>query len=494
MPDSSLPPIAAAPLDARGLKIPSRRLKLAAVVFLFIAVVAVSMPRLLIPLGFAGGSVDGDWFTLGVNLATVGVLGDKEEPLVYRAPGFPAFIALVLKLTVDPDRHTPEIVNGIGPTAVLFAQAFLLGLSTVLLHAWLSRRLSPVSAFAAALLFGTNAYSLVLAGLVHYDLLHWALLIAFILVLEVALESEGRNGPATSFFAGLVLGAWVLTRPTALLVPLSVLPLFIAGKRGRSGLRSYAALILGFLILLLPWTARNFAVTGRLLPVHAQGWTAMFASTCEPLLRNPDVYEWNSVGLRDYLPLYTRVTGEKEIAISTYSRQVIRLEDAAREAAISNLKEKPHVYAVNFVTAVAGLTTRVNAVLLTLFTKMQTGSEFDVRWIAGGHRRNMMRGPEAHAFQLLHDLLLIAALFGLVRGGLRRDAFLAVPVVLFGTILLAHALSYLDFYYYAVKIPFLVAFAFYGIELLPGAFRVGLTVAFSGFSLALTWAMGFFAF
>ena len=73
-------------------------LKLASLVFLL--VVAVSLPRQLIPLRFAGGSVDGDWFTLGANLATFGTLGFGEEPLVYRAPGFPAFVAVIVKLTV----------------------------------------------------------------------------------------------------------------------------------------------------------------------------------------------------------------------------------------------------------------------------------------------------------------------------------------------------------------------------------------------------------
>lgn len=458
---------------------------------MFLLVVAVSLPRHLIPLGFAGGSVDGDWFTLGANLASFGVLGFGEERLVYRAPGFPALVAVILKLTADPAYQPAAVVNSTGSAAVLLAQSFLLGVSALLFYLWLSLRLSAPSAFAAALILGTNPYSLVVATLVHYDILFWVLLLAFVLVLEVAFGRPGREALVVFFLAGLLLAAGALVRPVGLLAPLPLLLVFLVRKRGRDRLTSYSSLLIGFALLLLPWTARNFAVTGRLIPVHAQGWSAMFASTSEVMVRNPDIYEWNIVARHHYLPLYRRVTGEFEITTETYARQVLKLEDAAREAALQNLMARPHIYAVNFVTAGTSLLTRINAVLLTAFLKVQTHAPFDPRWIAGGVRGNLIRGPEARAFQALHDALLIAGLFGLAAGLRRRDLFLTVPVALFGAIVLTHALSYLDFYYYAVKIPFLVALAFYGVDALPRALRFASILSLLAYSLALTWVMGF---
>lgn len=460
-------------------------------VLVFLLVVAVSLPRHLIPLGFAGGSVDGDWFTLGVNVAAFGVLGIGDEPLVYRAPGFPFMVAMILKLTADPAYQPAAVVNSTGSAAVLLAQSFLLGTSALLFYLWLSLRLSAPTAFAAALVLGTNPYSLVVATLVHYDILFWVLLLAFVLVLEVAFGGHGREALVVFFLAGLLLAAGALVRPVSLLAPLLLLPVFLVRKRGSDRLTSYMSLLLGFALLLLPWTARNFAVTGRLIPVHAQGWSAMFVSTAEVMVRNPDVYQWNIVAWHHYQPLYYRVTGEFEITTETYARQVLKLEDAAREAALQNLMTRPHIYAVNFVTASTSLVTRINAVLLTAFLKVQTHTPFDPHWIAGGVRGNLIRGPEAWAFQALHDALLFAGMFGLATGLLRRDLYLTVPVALFVAILLAHALSYLDFYYYVVKVPFLVAFAFYGVDALPRALRFAATLSLLGYSLALTWVMGF---
>ena len=82
-------------------------------------------------------------------------------------------------------------------------------------------------------------------------------------------------------------------------------------------------------------------------------------------------------------------------------------------------------------------------------------------------------------------------MLGLGAGVWRRDEFLAVPVALAAGLVFAHALTYLDFFYYSVKIPFLVAFAFYGVDLLPRVLRLAVTLALVGLSLALTWAMGF---
>ena len=60
---------------------------------------------------------------------------------------------------------------------------------------------------------------------------------------------------------------------------------------------------------------------------------------------------------------------------------------------------------------------------------------------------------------------------------------------MWAAIVATHALSYLDFFYYSVKMPFLIAFAFYGLDALPRAPRAALIVALSGLSLGLSWSM-----
>jgi hypothetical protein len=312
-------------------------------------------------------------------------------------------------------------------------------------------------------------------------------------VLEFGFERSGRSALRLFFLAGVFLAASALVRPVTLVAPLPLLAVFLFRMRGRDRWTGYASLLLGFLLFLLPWTARNFAVTGRVIAVHAQGWTAAFASTSEIIDRDPDLYEWHLIASRHYGPLYKKVTGESEIMMGTYARHVIALEDEARAAAFENLRTRPRIYATNFLSAARSLVSEVNAILLTTFVRVQTREPFDLRWIYAGQLSNLVRGPEARAFQILHDLLLVAGLFGLAAGLMRSDGFLAAPLALFAAIALAHALSYLDFYYYAVKIPFLIAFAFCGIDRLPSSPRFASILALSGLSLTLTWTMGFFS-
>ena len=104
-------------------------------------------------------------------------------------------------------------------------------------------------------------------------------------------------------------------------------------------------------------------------------------------------------------------------------------------------------------------------------------------------RRAIGRGAEADVFQGLHNLLLGASLLGVGIAVRRKDFFLAPALALWGAIVAVYSLTYLDFFYYAVKMPFLVAFAFYGLDALPRPFRYGLIGGVAVLSLALSWSM-----
>ncbi len=444
----------------------------------------------LVPLAFVDGAADGgEWFNLGVNLATFGVIGFGEEPLIHRPPGYPLWVAAILRLTIDPRTHVDDEVRLRGLIALQLADSFLLGLSSLLFFVWLSRRLRPASAFAAALLLGTNAYCLVMATLVHYDLLQWTLLLALILILDSAFRLQGAGAPGYFLAAGVCLGVATLVRPVTLLAPVALLPVFVWRRSPGRFRKPLLLFVAGMLGVIAPWTVRNLTVTHRVIPINVQGWTAVFGSTSEVAQHNPDRYEWGLLTLRHYLPIYQRVTGEDEFKFETYARNVLRLDDAARAAAIDNILSKPEVYLANVLKAATSLTLDINAVILTTFTRIQTGEPFNRRWILIGVRKAMSRGPEADGFQILHDLLLCAAVFGLGVAVLRKDFFLSPSFALWAAILATYALSYLDFFYYSVKMPFLVGFAFYGLDALPRAPRVALIVALSALSLGLSWSM-----
>lgn len=455
-----------------------------------VASFSLSMEGRLVPLGYVDGAADGvEWFDLGENLATFGVIGSVDQPWVHRPPGYPLWVAAILRLTVDPRTHLDAAVNLRGLIALRVADSLLLGLSSLLLFLWLSRRLRKFSAFAAALLLGTNAYSLVMATLVHYDMLQWSLLLALILLLDAAFHRNGAGALGPFLMAGAFLGVVTLVRPVTLLAPIGLFPAFLGRPSPRRSPWPFVLLVAGMLAAIAPWTLRNLTLTHRFIPINVQGWTAVFASTSEVAQHNPDRYEWGLLTLRHYLPIYQRVTGEAEYKFETYAKNVLPLEDAARTAAIKNILSKPQVYLANVVKAATSLNTDVNALILTTFTRLQTGEPFNRRWILIGVRKAMSRGPEGVAFQTLHDLLLCAAVFGLGLAVLRKDRFLLPAFGLWAAIVATHALSYLDFFYYSVKMPFLIAFAFYGLDALPRAPRAALIVALSGLSLGLSWSM-----
>ena len=426
---------------------------------------------------------------MGMNVAAFGVLGYGENPWVHRPPGYPLWLGALLRATADPRVLSHDEVFRRGAVVARVGDSLLLGVSSLFLFVWLARRLRPSTAFAAAVLLGTNAYTLVMATLIHYDMLQWAATLGVIVLLDGAFSRPAEVARRRFLGAGIALGLLTLIRPVTLLAPATLLPLFLLGGRGRRSKTNYLLLTAGMAIALLPWTLRNFAITGRLIPVNVQGWTAVFGSTSEVARRDPDRYEWGLLTLRHYLPLFKSVTGESDYRFDAYVTHILPLEDEAKRRALQNIAEKPGIYLSNVLNAARSLTTDVNAVLLTAFTRVQSGEGFDRRWIFLGVRKAMNRGPEAHAFQLLHDLLLGAAAISLGVGLVRRDLFMAPALGIWGAILATHALSYLDFYYYAAKIPFLVAFAFYGIDALPRAPRYGVIGGLLALSLGLSWSM-----
>jgi hypothetical protein len=463
---------------------------LAVLVFVLVASLSLAAGSSLQRLAFADGAADGgEWFSLGRNLAVFGVLGEGHEPVLHRPPGYPLWVALILKVAVDPSTHTEAVVGILGPIALQVADSFLLGLASLFLFVWLARRLRLSTAFVAALLFGANPYAVVSTTLLHYGTLQWTLLLGLILYFDGAFAAVKSDALGRFFVGGLLLGLVTLVRPVTLLVPLFFLPLLVSRQAPRRGGWRYAALVAGMCLAIAPWTARNLSLTGRFIPVNAQGWNALFASTSVVAEHNPDRYEWGLLTLRYYMPIYRRVTGEAEHSLPTYRRNIVALEDAAREAAIHNIVSKPAVYLTNMAKAALGLNRDVNAVLLTAFTRIQTGEPFDRRWFYIGVRRAIGRGAEADVFQGLHNLLLGASLLGVGIAVRRKDFFLAPALALWGAIVAVYSLTYLDFFYYAVKMPFLVAFAFYGLDALPRPFRYGLIGGVAVLSLALSWSM-----
>ncbi len=436
------------------------------------------------PLGDLGGMAD-EWMYLGANLAIHGTLGLENEPIVFRPPGYPLFVAAVLKAGVPlPPRHDFRLEH-VFARALYAAHAVTLAAASGLLFLWLRRRAEAPLAFLGGILFGCNPYAVMLTGVRHYETLHWLLLVAGCLALEAALASKA--GAVRMLGVGALWGVATLTRPVTLLLPPFVAAAAWWHRRSLvPALRDTAFFTLGLAVVIAPWTARNFRVSGRLIPVNAQTWTVTWATTVEKTPADADRYKWFKVANAHYRQLYSPVTGKPDYDYATFVRNVLPLEDAFKRATLDNLRRQPGVYLHNVALSFLSLQTSINAGMLTAFRRMQEGGKFDPRWLWLGSPGNLERGPEAVAFAVLHGALSLLALAGAVVGVRRRDPYVAVPILVHLALCSAHALTYLDTLYYYFKLPFLVVLAFYALSRAPARFGVPAAAVLTGAALALT--------
>jgi hypothetical protein len=446
---------------------------------------ALSMVCLGRPLGDAA---EGDeWYYLGANLAVHSTLGIGDEPSVFRPPGYPAFVAVVLRLLAGAPREGTFAYLVSSQPALYAAQALVLAGTFLLAALWWSRHLSSPVALAAAAALCLNPLALVLVGLPHYAVVHIALLLAGAWALEAAAD---HPHPARALFAaGLFWGVIALVRPVSLLLP-PLVPLLLRGPR-RAVIRHSLIFAAGMALAIAPWSLRNASVRGRFVPVSAQGWTALWGSTVEPLPVNPNHLNWYLV-TEEYSRIVAGVAGGPLTIQAIHARDV-DLEDAFRREALANIRARPSVYLGNAARSVAALSLCTSGLLVKAYEHVQRpGTRIQQAWLLPGHPQDFEGATVAAAFVLLCTALLPAAIGGGWLAWRRRDRFLLAPLLVFGCVFLAHAITYMDLGYYYIRLPVLILLAFYGLEGLNGC-RKGVgtllaaiaTVAFLAMSGAL---------
>ncbi|MGE3518801.1 MAG: glycosyltransferase family 39 protein [Vicinamibacterales bacterium] len=182
---------------------------------------------------------------------------------VGRAPGYPLFLAFTGGGT--------SVVEAV-PTSVKVAQAAVGIVGVLLLAAVAGRLAGPTAAAIAALLGAVHPPLVWVASYVWSEALAWPLGLASVWLfdrLAATQENEARTGMA----AGLVTGLTILVRPGTLLF----VPAAAAWLAWRRRTRAIAWLLAGCVLVIAPWTMRNYAREGRLILVASEGgvtfWT-----------------------------------------------------------------------------------------------------------------------------------------------------------------------------------------------------------------------------
>jgi 4-amino-4-deoxy-L-arabinose transferase-like glycosyltransferase len=192
-----------------------------------------------------------DYHRLAAGLAEHGTYG---PPIADRPPGWPVLLAAVYRAV------------GIHPTAGLALNVTLAGLAAALVVLLAGRLgLSPLGAGVAGLIAGLCPWSLVLGATLYTETLYTLLVVLLVLLV---IGARGRRAQVTWWAGiGLTTGVGILVRPQLVIWVPFALCFALAGRRPAAALA-----FLGVVILVLtPWTVRNYARLGAFVPLDTRG-------------------------------------------------------------------------------------------------------------------------------------------------------------------------------------------------------------------------------
>ncbi len=219
-----------------------------------------------------------------------GYVNTRGEPTSWRPPLYPAFVAAIYRIadgSVEAVRLAQVLVD-VGTVALGYR------LGTVLF--------GPVAGRIAALLMAASISTIAASSRLLSETLFTMLLMAGV-VLTVEWWRAVRAGRKLAAVAlgvgvGAVMGAGTLCRGVLLLYPLCLVGMAMlrrympwpsgerstsaAPTRGRGPLLASGAVLLGFVLVVLPWTVRNYRVHGALVPVATQLGGALYTAYNPP--------------------------------------------------------------------------------------------------------------------------------------------------------------------------------------------------------------------
>ncbi|MCX5697329.1 MAG: glycosyltransferase family 39 protein [Candidatus Omnitrophica bacterium] len=183
------------------------------------------------------------------------------RPFFNRPPGYPYFMAMVFALFGKSHRFDIlRVVCIIQGVLDAFCCILIFFIATTIYPR------SPLPAFISALIYSLSPYNLYYTQVVLTESLASFLLAVFALCAVKALDKKGLRW---FFYAGLFLGFVILTRAEYLLYALVFVAIlwFINRINTKYALKSIVGYLCGVLIVLSPWSIRNYALSKRMIPV-----------------------------------------------------------------------------------------------------------------------------------------------------------------------------------------------------------------------------------
>ncbi len=229
--------------------------------------VALEAFAVLVLAGVGNDPVQGgdatEYARYAVNLAHHGVFSEAPSPplhpSVIRSPGYPAFLAILEAVS-----HSVVLVQ--------IAQFALLAITALAVYAIGRRVADERTGLVAGLLCASYL------PLVWYATYHLTEITACLCVTATVLAVLwARTGPTWAWAAvGLSLAAATYVRPGFLFAPLLIAAATLI--ENRKDWQAPAVTLAVFALAVAPWTARNYHLTGRVIPMAATSGASLFVS------------------------------------------------------------------------------------------------------------------------------------------------------------------------------------------------------------------------
>jgi len=150
-------------------------------------------------------------------------------------------------------------------------QAAVAALGSVLVFMLADRLFGQRAAIAAGLVYALDPLLVIASALLYPEAIAALVVCAVVLL---AFDASERDALTCSALAGALLGMAALLRPVALVLPPVVAGWIALSVRSRPPMRRIAhlgTLSVSFLLVLAPWTIRNFRIHGGLVPISTAG-------------------------------------------------------------------------------------------------------------------------------------------------------------------------------------------------------------------------------
>jgi hypothetical protein len=295
-------------------------------------------------------------FSIGRTLYETGKLAFRGYPSVFRAPGFPVFVAISLhardgiRIAMEflHIRFYPVYLDDL--QFMVACQMMVLLIGAFIFYRLLRRWLQMIPAILFMLVYLINPLTLGMVRFISYQLVDYVL-VTILLESCAYLLQKKTVSILNVFLIGLLFALACLVRPIFLTSPVLIFALFwlILRIKFKRSIVLTAVFSLTMLVAILPYSFRNLAVSGRFILISNQGPWALWANAINPGQSMGQLPEWIPDIWEPYgSKIFTQATGEEYSLINLY-KYSNKLSDTYKHEFIKELSTHPQIYLRNVV-------------------------------------------------------------------------------------------------------------------------------------------------